>query len=122
MRRRVLLCACGVPLDPGQVACLKCDRPTAVGRLGWSEVDVAHQGQTAAVAARQADAALAAAQRSLAEGLTIIHGRGERLSLAVRNQAYRWLMEGRVCKVDADFHNPGVVRVWLKPVDSGLGR
>ncbi len=115
MSRRRPLCSCGVPLDPGQSVCVKCDRPTALGRSGWTQVDVAHHGQTGPVAERQADAALAQAQGLLAAGLVIFHGRGDRLRLAVRNRACRWLMEGRIAKFEDEPGNPGALRVWLRP-------
>ena len=118
---RPLLCTCGAPLSAAASHCFKCDRPVALGRQGVIEVDVAHDGQRTAEAVQQAEDALAEATRTLAAGVRIVHGRGERISMAIQGRIRSWIADGRVARQHPVSGNPGATMVWLGPSSPRVG-
>ena len=112
---RPILCTCGAPLNAAATHCFKCDRPVSHGRRGVIEVDVAHDGQRVADAVRQAEQALAEATRTLAAGVRIVHGRGDRIPLAIQGRIQRWIADGRATRQHPVAGNPGATMVWLSP-------
>jgi len=115
---RPILCTCGAPLNAAETHCFKCDRPVSIGRRGVIEIDVAHAGQRVVDAVQQAEQALAEATRTLAAGLRIVHGRGDRIPIAIQGRIRRWMADGRVARQHPVSGNPGATMVWLSPVAS----
>lgn len=111
---RPVLCTCGMPVDPGEGVCPKCGTPTTAARRGRWDADVAHHGQTVAMAVAQADQALARARSLLAAELHLVVGRGERVPPAVLARCQRWVADGVALRYAPDRWNPGVVVVTLR--------
>ena len=68
---------CGIPVDPVELSCPKCDAPLREAfRQQYYEIDVAHAGQTREIARHEIEEGLNTALLYGFKGLKVIHGYG----------------------------------------------